>query len=679
MATTRANDSDDTDATTSDYVVNTATVKLSKHSFFEHHGDVPSSKKEVLVGGGDVPIFPLENKSSSDFLAIKKMARKTYHEVSKVKLHDREEGLLRNFYFKANQTSGEPLLDYTSELEAVCGGWYGFIANGYTPATYAVYDEGKRYIGVLSEEILDFKPLSADSLKQDDLDISFFYKLANNFSLLDQIDNQIRKLRIKIEKLNQRIQSLSQQEEAVRQKVLKLSMGMSDADILTKLESATKKTQDLSAKKTASLIDLAQTTKQMVEYYHTLEVDHGLSRNDVEKYKMLKGLGISLAASFIMMEDDLHQNNMSKYGIHIDFDMSWWIFGYKVVNKGVFVTCWRKPDECLLSVTESDDDWPAHPMKNVPEAVIDTIKNFVPVSTNNYPQLVNTIYQQLENNPIFKHYAFATFLKYSLTNADIYKKIAKLHIRADRGFKDRSIINIFGDDHTVRIRNFEKALSKLPQFAEYFQLHGRAVYEKLLADLVERNDAFVQKRLNAQKAHEVVSKAINSTLQATEEDLKPAKIKVNQLKAVCDACNEQMIDLEQVKIAFEDMVSTIAINFNKDKEAVIAAGMEVVQPGEYLKVQAIVVAELTTYKKGYYRHHGKLADEIIIFCNEQKPEANDVDANVVAISELRCQLDDKFKNLIVKSGSMYDALSKLINDATLWELVKVYAPPSCMP
>lgn len=699
----------------------------------------------ALVPRSIIP--PLESKSSHNSVTISELPKQSFHAISRVKMHDEEAELVRIFFRKTIPRSNNPNSVFISELEAVSAAYYRFLAPGNAPVTYAVYDASNEYVAVDSEEIPDFKPLSVDPLQEDDLNIDFFLANNCNFELFDKMDSEVKRLEEEVENLNRKINSLSLQEKKMQDDLISLRKNKDSID-LSAISVLEAKYQKILERKSGYIKALSHNAKLYDDYFADIKTRFQLTKRDIEKYAILKGLAYGMTTSYIFNEDDLHRNNMSKKGVRVDFDKSRWPFGFRVSDNSIDVSMLREPAADALSVYENDIArfplvsnfkpfyWPTQTLKLLPVTVTTALKNFITLSTNPYPLEETLIYQQLESNLIFKHHMLAIMLKYILTNADIYKQIAKLHMRKERNYNNRLVIDIIGEDENTRIRNFETVLMRMPMFADFFEAHGKRELAKLLAEIAQRNLYYADKLIAVARHIKELTTAIAAPQEASQ--LEKMKTELREKKAYFRAYTMQKIDTDKIKKSYDDIAEIMEVKLRQrknsldDSPVMVPAPTPVLviegKPGEYERVKTVVIKSMdsyinpseflrkwTGYGGGYLRTHKPMAEGIIKFCNEMHPDASDTNANVNAITKLKLLIEEKLAELkapiekklaeTIKmvekpedatsqstvtnkkeavvltpeiTGLMYVHLNELLMNISLWELAKSVAPEEIM-
>ncbi|MHB1947522.1 MAG: hypothetical protein ACYCQI_05350 [Gammaproteobacteria bacterium] len=559
------------------------------------------------------PIRPSANKL---FHNLPSMAKKeslpdeTFHEIDKVTEVNPTE--IRTYFLKKKRTKSEtPNLEPTVyELEAVCAAFYKLLAPHHTPATYAVYDEkAQEYSGVASEEIPGFRSTAMDPLKEEDLNIDFLTKTNLSISEIDEKDEALQKLEEQMESFER------------RRKKLELADAF-DASSLKELTDTLKREE-------------AEVKKQMIDFFVDAEIKNSLTKKNLEAYRIIKGLAITLTTSYIFWEDDLHQNNLSKYGKRIDFDMSLWPITYlfKTIMPYQFMEPlfkFRKLNIDKFIVTEYDirhfpnikDSqpfyWPTKYLGTSSHSIPTMVKSAFGKTTNPYPYQINLLFQKLENNPIFIYHQFRILAKFILSDAHMYKQIALQHLRKECLFNSKLLIDIITKELEDRIAIFENTLLSIPEFANYLKQHGEKIIDEL-----------------------------------------------------CDSASEQSVDFDkkQIKRTYADFVAIILLKIQRkefEKTSTSKLGSEIKEINSYKNISEELKKSMNTYKNpgataawGLFRSKDNYftATELTKFAEKHTPK--NPTENFAAIRALKEKITVVRGNLKV-GGEMYRQLTDLL-------------------
>lgn len=337
--------------------------------------------------------------------------------------------------------------------------------------------------------------------------------------------------------------------------------------------------------------------ENLKRFYIDLERKPGLTPKEFENYRIIKGLAIAITTSYIQMEDDLHQNNISKFGWRIDHDMSLWPLSYKFKPEGYVesVLYSRKPQVDQFKATPTDivnlpelKDanpyyWPLKPSRGVRDATRATMSAVgQPLSINEFPARENSIFQKLKDNPIFIYHKYATLTKFILTNEEIYRNIAKLHMRQDIPFGSESLIDAMANMQASRIKEFRTVLLDMSEFIKFFKNNSERLAEELVKDLSSQKLNFDKEKIHT--AQQEIMKHIAKKSETVSIDIlvnvkKLVKEKMNEylnpglfalggylrnhagsassIVEMCDATNPDPVKSDKINAAIRDLARVV--------------------------------------------------------------------------------------------------------------------------
>lgn len=639
-----------------------------------------------------LPARPIENKLYEDYIPCEELKKNTFHPTQKV--IDKNQTEIRSLYFKQNLTVNNSISIFMSELEAVCAALHKFLAPYHTPTTYAAYNSKNEYVGVLSEEFPNFKSVApnADPLTDDDLNVDFIEKNNLSFSLLEELEEKIRAFEDEGYTLDRQYKKIEENDKAFN---LAFKQPLKNNDE-TKTESNTNTAYTDYIKnaenKVALLCQIKKNEQALQNYYKEIEEKYKITNKEIQNFRIIRGLATTLTASYIMMEDDLHQNNISKDGRRIDFDMALWPLLYTFSEKGLIDSALRRPWDKRFIITANDIThfpnltdakpfyWPTHSATAFSETTVNLLKKVIPLSANAYPQKANLTFQKLEKNPVFIHYKYETLLKYLLTNEDIYKKIAALHLRREATHESTLIIDKIASLQEERIKELEKALVTLPEFHAFFYQHGKKTLEDTINMITQRNNTFNQKASEAKaslkklEAEIATQKSALKKLIETKDD-KDSNIQSNKknedvikIKAALVKINEQYYNQKALYNAYlYQIIDTKALQ--KRHEA-IHNRIKQYQDSLYAKAKVKVVESMNSYINpglfafgGYFRNHANVAKDIIAYCESLKPSLEHREDDIESLQKLRNYISSKIK--VLPTGGMHTLLTTLLKDNLL--------------
>jgi hypothetical protein len=534
------------------------------------------------------PCRPVESRSSKDYLKVETLKHESGHVISKVIE-------IRNDEMQVGYLKHNPPGSYISQLEAMCAAFYRLIAPDHAPDMYAVYEEkdgAEVYTGVVSHELVGFKSAAADPLKDEDLNIDHLED-RNLFTTLDTFDDDIRRLEKTAEAFDRKLKKLEQHEQQLQARLNQLrasGLAANNAEI----DSLKKKFRASAENKMNVFDELADNTKRQHELYNHLAKDHAVSKIEFERYRIVKGLAIGSTVSYIFVEVDLHQNNMSKDGKRIDFDMSLWHLFWEFKDSRIIdVFASRKPAKNVLDVTKNDIRnfpdlkdvspyyWPTTSDSILSEAQREFIKNFIPFAADNpYSAEANSRYKKLAKNKVFIYHKFATFLKYILTSEDMYRHIGLLHLNQDSYSQSRPLLEGVAHSQGQRIQAIKDRLLSMREFTAFIAEYGDGIFDRIKASFVQQNEDYEDKvteleteSADLQLKHDGLSEMNTNLLSKSTEALPGTPIRAQMPKEIIKdySNNISTIDTRALKQAREEQRIQFAMFEKNEQELKIIA------------------------------------------------------------------------------------------------------------
>jgi hypothetical protein len=515
------------------------------------------------------PSRPVESRSIKDYVNLETLRHETSHVVSKVVTVSDEEVQLG--YLKHNAPGS-----FISQLEAMCAAFYRLIAPDHAPDVYAVYEDKEGvevYTGVVSHELVGFKSAAVDPLKDEDLNIDHLAD-RNVFFMLDGFDDDMRLLEKAAEALDRKLKKLEQNDQQLQGRLNQLrATGLATSTV--EIDGLKKKFRTNTENKMNLFDELAENTKRQHELYNNLARERAVSKAEFERYRIVKGLAIGSTASYIFVEVDLNQNNMSKDGKRIDFDMSLWHLFWEFKDPRIidFFKS-RKPASNVLDLTKNDIRnfpdlkdvspyyWPTTSYSILSEAQREFIKNFIPFAADNpYSAEANGRYKKLAKNKVFVYHKFATFLKYILTSADMYRHIAQLHLSKDSYSQSRPLMDGVVHSQAQRIQALKDRLLSMPEFTAFIAAHGDGIFERIKASFVQQNEDYEDKVAELEAAlaelqlqHDSLGEMNSNLLSKSTEALPGAPVRTQIPKDIIKDYSNHLntIDTLELKQAREE-------------------------------------------------------------------------------------------------------------------------------
>lgn len=391
-------------------------------------------------------LLPIKHRPSNLYERLESNVTPTFHDVFKVKKRNSTKNAI--YFFKQNKFNTYNSLMY--ELEATFCGFYKLIAPQQVSSARAHYNDLNQYNGVTSKGIPGFKSTIDDPLKEEDLVINALkYFSIDEF---EELDSAITSTGTSIN-------------------------GLDDKQILFE------KTHESG---TATI-----------------------TAKDLKNYRIVRGLAIGLTLSHFFEEDDLHRGNMSKDGKRIDFDMSGWLLLFLFKETGFIDWTFRHPgDRFKLSeedikhspnlTTAQPFYWPTKPAPYIPETIREWLSTILTISKNAFASQENLVYQKLETHPVYIYHKYATWFKILMSAEEMYRNIAKLHMREEISVQigsdpEKLLINILAEHIEKRRQDAKKILIQMSEFQEFMQKNGDKLFEKIICDFSERNQKLKSK------------------------------------------------------------------------------------------------------------------------------------------------------------------------------------------
>lgn len=600
---------------------------------------------------------PLNNKPYSKLITLESLPKATFHEVFKVmEITDSE---LREGFFKVNQLESP-----VSELEAGCAGLYKIFGPTLIPNTHAVYNDKNQYIGVFSETLPGFKSLVANPLKASDINVDFIKEKKLSIDVLDRLEKER--------------QTLEDEEQTILRKAKKLEFDASQIKLqegkCCELELTKLQTTNLFAQANLSHFKENFLTKKK-EFYDRLEQKENIAKQELENYRVVKGLATTLTTSYIFMEDDLHRGNISWDGKRIDFDMSLWPILYHF--KASILARFRKPSETTILVTSKDISnfpnlsdakpyyWPTRPVEKTLASSLEfitSLKDYFPsLSINAYPETTNPIYTSLKDNPVFIYHKLKTLLKFILLTPDIFKATLNLYMSDPIQFESIPMIDVIVTQQMERIKIFEAELIKLPEFIKFFQENNQSVFDELVDELKKQNLNFdlnlMTKRFEEMGMAQEYKKPDRSDLSEEKKGINKSLDPTENMSMVTSHFNLFSANKHDDKNKSLKMETE-----HKDPDK--AKPRRIITEAEFLTVKKEVTEGMTSYLNPLFKSatsgtHNSVANSIITYCSELKLDANDDLSALKKIKEMYELITHELSKIPAPTG--FSLVSSFVN------------------
>ena len=529
--------------------------KLSPRQFFSIENPKPT---HFPLEARSLERLQFPNKEEED-----KQVRKSAHSVNiGIKANTQQlqnHGNYFVYFFKNNDANLTPPESYISELEALCTAFYQFLAPKNVPSAHAYYhfvDTKFAFVGVASKGIPNFVSNYKSPLLKSDTKLtvmteiieaeaqvkctelkiaiknlihsldrspgpsaSYFYsglQYTKNFcnfycantavSLQNELTSFLQLKKITHKDLDSLLLKLLNRQRHIPatskyQKERELldhtitcleEINLKVLDKIREFESF-----DQYQPPSDSLLNNEELLTQQID-----EQVKKITAHDLKNYRILKRQATALVARYLMQDTDGHNQNMSKDGWIIDFDMAKLNIAFQFRNASERDKLLRRPDEKTFVVTTNDvRNFPDITDANyfywvtketiLPESLIPSAPPWLYKIENFFRKIDNDVYKNLARNPIFLFFKWTAFLKYILCDGDIFRKIGELHLRADLFYKDeqdgrkKNLLDEIILDEQQRIKKLCEVLLNIPQFQNFMVRHGVYAFKLINEDITE--------------------------------------------------------------------------------------------------------------------------------------------------------------------------------------------------
>lgn len=579
-------------------------------------------------------VRPAKHRALSDFTLHELLSSDTSHEVYKA-TYETEDQIIDFIYKKVPDNS------LMCQLEAVAANLFELLATSdYIPATFAVYDKDpetgeEKCVGVASEEIPDFKPLAKDGLTMEDLDITFIKKRNLTITQLEQLHEELKWLEKEKLTLSRQLRKLENNKKKIQTRFHNFSKARNDSQEYTE-EYATESIK-INRRNTLDTLEVEEKQFEITGKIKAFEERmskefRGLTVDELKRFRISKGLGITLAASYILIEEDLHKNNLDKTGRRFDCDMTLWEIyeAFKTRNALSKVFSPRDPGFHTSVITAYDiahfpnlrdcilGYWPSQKAYSIPSLHLVTesirimtraVKSNLNIRINDYTEEENEIFKTLETNVVCKDYANATFIKFTFTNKLLYQDITNDHLQSHyrHTFKGK---NDFLDSHIVELVSFRRKifqdeLLSIPECRDFFKKNYSEITQKLLTQLkssglVYQNTDFPEEKYDISDIT-LINKRSEELLDLIEHEEAKNIEKPRRLSDLTPRSDEKSVNLSMIEVNVRSLVE------------------------RYRMMDKMIRMAMATYKCTdsmfggvycFWKTHTALADVIVKKCNE---------------------------------------------------------------
>lgn len=253
--------------------------------------------------------------------------------------------------------------------------------------------------------------------------------------------------------------------------------------------------------------------------------DMPLKEEDLNKHA--EALAEITTVSYIFEEDDLHKNQMSAL-MRMDFDMSVWSITQHVKGQRILNRSFYGPAIPSFEVSEKD-------IRSLPELIIakpfywPTTERILSTGvalvadSNAFNSEESALFRKLKTNAKFICAKFKVLLKYILTDENMYRNLAKLHIREASTIQGESAIERIAKHEGERIKSFTQALVKMPEFKDFLRRDGEKAMSEIIEAFKKRND-----KLSKKSYYEAVKIDLDKIVQ-TFESIRQEALKNDEL------------------------------------------------------------------------------------------------------------------------------------------------------
>lgn len=411
-------------------------------------------------------IFPVKNRIITDFVMVGENPILSSHKVNLARKWYSTQA--DDIYFcKIN-----PLNSFMSVLEAFAANCYQFLSNkDIIPSTRALLTEHFEYKGVASKSIREAASIKKDPLKMEELEIKSLKMGTVTVAELDKLDAEITAENLELDKV--------QDEFTLGRKLTFYTYDNGD--------------------KTA--------------YQKTIRV----IAKDLKNYRIIKTIAIIITLCHIFMEGDFHRNNIGKKG-RWDFDLSLLNLLFYFKDHSWFGHRYRNPLVTKIETVTAEDIRNMPDYKDIalfygpcvppPVELLSYLVSKVTslfsedpyvIADNAFQREDNAVFRLLKEHPAFIYNKYSTLTRFILTEGNMYKNIAELHIPVNakpegERFQNKTLITILTDLLEGRIIKYTEVLVAMPEFADFIKDQGDTVIENILAEMA-RNNARMERKL----------------------------------------------------------------------------------------------------------------------------------------------------------------------------------------
>lgn len=131
---------------------------------------------------------------------------------------------------------------------------------------------------------------------------------------------------------------------------------------------------------------------------------------------------------------------------------------------------------------------------------------------NNFSLEDNLIFKKLNAHPIFIFYKYKTFLKAIVTDRELYRSLAELHIA------DESLIQAMVEDESSRISEIQTSLLQLTDFKNFLEVYGDFAFDLIKKECLSYRSRY-EKKLQIKPHFNSLINAIDSNVMQNQFNL----------------------------------------------------------------------------------------------------------------------------------------------------------------
>ncbi len=288
---------------------------------------------------------------------------------------------------------------------------------------------------------------------------------------------------------------------------------------------------------------------------------------DLKNFRNVKRQAIALVFRYLMQDTDGHNQNMSKDGWIIDFDMAKLRILFRYRDPSLKDKYLRQPNELTFVITAndilnfpdlSDADfyyWVAK-ITRIPDQVTSGGSLIDVFPRNYFRQHDNEVFRNLKRNAIFVPNKYKGFLKYVVADAEMVFNVGMTHIQKNihEGKSEAEILKLLNEitaDEDAHMKAAHRELVKLPHFRKYMEKHG----EKTLALVLKEFTELREKKLSKLGEQPHYKKLI--------ESISLEKIKNKHIELLVD-CRLETIKEQFIKRLGKEQIMPLRVSILRD-------------------------------------------------------------------------------------------------------------------